>query len=150
MFKNKNGYSLTVLIITIAVILIITTTAVISIKNIDKDKEISKFMNDLREVNQYTVEYFAKNNVLPVLYENGEMKSAEAELLAILSGDKALYQLDDDDIGDYYYVDIAKLGKINLDDNNRGYIINEGSLNVYVKILYKLTIFKMTEIISVV
>ena len=133
MFKNKNGYSLTVLIITIAVILIITTTAVISIKNIDKDKEISKFMNDLREVNQYTVEYFAKNNVLPVLYENGDMKSAEAELLAILSGDKALYQLDDDDIGDYYYVDIAKLGKINLADNNRGYIINEGSLNVYVK-----------------
>lgn len=134
MLNNKKGYSLTVLIIAIAVILIITTTAVISIKNIDKDKEISKFMSDLEDVNQYVVEYFARNNVLPCEYENGEMKSAEDELIQILSSGDALQQLDEDDMGDYYYVDITKLGKIRLNDNDRGYIVNEGTMNIYVKV----------------
>ena len=36
MYRESKGYSLTVLIITIAVILIITTTAVMSIKNVGK------------------------------------------------------------------------------------------------------------------
>ena len=132
MLKDKKGYSLTVLVIAIAVILIITTTAVISIKNIGKDKEVSKFMSDLQEVKQYVIEYFAKNNTLPVVFEGGEMKSAESELIQILSSGDALSQLDEDDVGEYYYVDIEKLGKIHLDDKDRGYIINEGTLNIYV------------------
>lgn len=133
MFNIKNGYSLTVLVITIAVIIIITTTAVVSIKNVTKDREISKFMSDLEEVKQFVVEYFAKNDSLPVIYENDEMKSAERELIELLSSGDLLSQLNENDAGDYYYIDITKLGKIHLDDENRGYIVNEGTLNIYVK-----------------
>lgn len=132
MLNNKKGFSLSVLIIAIAVIIIITTTAVVSIKNVGKNKEISKFMNDLEEVRQYVVEYYAENNSLPVILENGEAKSAEAELLQVLTDASALSQLGEEDLGDYYYVDITQLGKIHLDDEARGYIVNDGTLNIYV------------------
>ena len=52
MYRESKGYSLTVLIITIAVILIITTTAVMSIKNVGKDRDVARFMSDLQEVKQ--------------------------------------------------------------------------------------------------
>lgn len=132
MFKNKKGYSLTVLVIVIAVILIITTTAVMSIKNVGKDKEISNFMNDLEEVKQYVIEYYAKNNVLPVIFENGVMTSAEETLIQTIATAEALEQINEEDVGEYYFVDMAKLGKINLKDEERGYIVNEGTLNIYV------------------
>ena len=133
MFKESKGYSLTVLIITIAVILIITTTAVMSIKNVSKDRDFSKFMNDLQEVKQYVMEYMSVDNTLPVKYDsNGLMISAELELISKFSGEGALSQISEEDVGDYYFVDLSKLGKIHLEDENRGYIINEGTLNVYV------------------
>ena len=133
MFRESKGYSLTVLIITIAVILIITTTAVMSIKNVSKDRDISKFMNDLQEVKQYVIEYMSVDNTLPVKYDSdGLMISAELELINSFSGDDTLAQISEEDVGGYYFVDLSKLGKIHLEDENRGYIINEGTLNVYV------------------
>lgn len=132
LLKNK-GYSLTVLVIAIAVILIITTTAIMSIKGIDNDKEISIFMNDLEEVKQYVIEYYGNTNSLPVILDaNGEMISAELDLINKFSGEGALSQLSEEDVGDYYRVDIEKLGKIHLKDYERDYIINEGTFNVYV------------------
>lgn len=133
MYRENKGYSLTVLIITIAVILIITTTAVMSIKNVGKDRDISRFMSDLQEVKQYAIDYLATDNTLPVKYDSsGKMISAELELISHLSGEGALSQISEEDVGDYYFVDLTKLGKIHLEDVNRGYIINEGTLNIYV------------------
>lgn len=133
MCRESKGYSLTVLIITIAVILIITTTAVVSIKDVGKDRDIAKFMSDLQEVKQYVIDYMAIDSTLPVQYDtNGTMISAELELISKLSGEGALSQVSEEDVGDYYFVDLTKLGKIHLEDVNRGYIINEGTLNVYV------------------
>lgn len=134
MLKKKDGYSLVVLIIAITVIIILTTTAVISIKNIDKDKEVSKFMSDLQEVRQYTLEYFAKNSSLPILLNsNGEEENIEDSFYQLLKDNDSLSQINEDDIGGYYKVDISKLGKIHLQDKDRGYILNQGTLNIYVE-----------------
>lgn len=132
MMKDKRGYSLTVLAITIAVIIIITTTAIVSIKNMDGDKDISKFMQDMNEVKQFVTEYYAKNNVLPVIYENNEMKNVSTDFYNLLSGENELSQISEDDVGEYYSVDLELLGKIHLNDRDRGYILNEGTLNVYI------------------
>lgn len=134
MLKKKDGYSLVVLIIAITVIIILTTTAVISIKNIDKDKEVSKFMSDLQEVRQYTLEYFAKNSSLPILLNsNGEEENIEDSFYQLLKDNDSLSQINEDDIGGYYKVDLSKLGKIHLQDKDRGYILNQGTLNIYVE-----------------
>lgn len=133
MLKKKEGYSLVVLIIAITVIIILTTTAIISIKNINKDKDISKFMSDLQEVKQYSLEYFAKTGTLPVENVNGEFVNIEDTIYTLLKDNDSLSQIHEDDLGGYYYVDLTKLGKIHLQDTERGYILNEGTLNVYVE-----------------
>lgn len=61
MLKNNKGFSLTILIIAITVIVIITSTAVVSVRNISKDRAISNFMNDLATVKQFSVEYVSRN-----------------------------------------------------------------------------------------
>ena len=71
MIKRKNGYSLGVLVITIAVMLILTTTALISFKSMSSDKEITNFMNDLQEVEEYVKEYYATKHILPLEYSGG-------------------------------------------------------------------------------
>lgn len=66
--------------------------------------------------------------------DNGDYINAEPDILNI-----SLDQIESTDNGKYYFVDISKLGKIHLSDDNRGYIINEETLNVYVTtpIIYK-------------
>ena len=76
MYGESKGYSLTVLIITIAVILIITTTAVMSIKNVGKDRDVARFMSDLQEVKHFHL------HLIPNYQENSE-KTLE-EIKAIL------------------------------------------------------------------
>lgn len=132
MLKKKEGYSLVVLIIAITVIIILTTTAIISIKNINEDKDVSKFMSDLQEVKQYSLEYFAKTGTLPVESVNGEFVNVEDTIYTLLKDNESLSQIHEDDVGAYYYVDLTKLGKIHLQDTERGYILNEGTLNIYV------------------
>lgn len=134
MLKKKDGYSLVILIIAITVIIILTTTAVISIKNINKDKDVSKFMSDLQEVRQYALEYFAKNNSLPVEVDSdGNPENIESTFYQFLKDDNSLSQISESDIGGYYRIDITKLGKIHLQDSDRGYILNEATLNIYVE-----------------
>lgn len=135
MLNNKKGFSLIVLVIAIMVIVIITSTAVISIKNATRDRGVSRFMNDLADVRQFVVEYLGRDGTLPtkkVFDEGGEEIDAEVELLHVLESGNALDQIFEEDNGEYYFVDITKLGKIHLSDTERGYVINEGTLNVYV------------------
>ena len=60
MFTNEKGYSLSVLVITIAVMLILTMTAVVTLRNVTADREVTNFMSDLQEVEQFAKEYYAK------------------------------------------------------------------------------------------
>ena len=68
MFTNEKGYSLSVLVITIAVMLILTMTAVVTLRNVTADREITNFMSDLQEVEQFAKEYYAKKGIIPALY----------------------------------------------------------------------------------
>ncbi|MBQ9314060.1 MAG: BspA family leucine-rich repeat surface protein [Clostridia bacterium] len=133
--NNKKGFSLTVLVIAIAVIVIITSTSVITVQNINKDRKISEFMTDLADVKQFIIEHVNTDGTLPAKTEFsglGEEVDAKDTLLNALKSGDALGQIDVDDVGNYYFVDLAKLGKIHLSDEERGYIFNEGTLNVYV------------------
>ena len=70
MIKQKRGYSLGVLVITIAVMIILTTTALISFRGLSPDKEVTNFMNDLQEVEEYVKEYYSSKRTLPIKYDN--------------------------------------------------------------------------------
>lgn len=134
MIKLNKGYSLVVLVILIAVILIITTTAMVSLKNVTQDREISKYMSDIEEVQDAVTNYYASSGTLPVIKDaNGDNADYTSELTSLLSANGAQTQLGADDTGAYYEVDISKLGKIHLQDSNRGYILNEKTLNVYTR-----------------
>ena len=126
MFTNEKGYSLSVLVITIAVMLILTMTAVVTLRNVTADREITNFMSDLQEVEQFAKEYYAKKGIIPALY-GADGKATEYTLDA-----EAQTQVSDTDNGKYYRVDLSKLGSLNLVDSQRGYVINEGSLKIYV------------------
>lgn len=126
MKTKEKGYSLNVLVITIAVMLILTTTAILTVKNLTGDREISNFMNDLQEVETYVKDYYSRKKVLPIRYDGTEP--------VIFNMNASMQtQIDSGDVGDYYEVDLEKLGKIKLHNENRGYIINESSLKVYVE-----------------
>ncbi len=125
MNTKEKGYSLSVLVITVAVMLILTMTAVVTLKNLTGDREITNFMSDLQEVEQFVKEYYAQKGVLPIVYENGNAVS-------VTLPDEALGQVSVEDVGDYYRVDLSKLDSINLTDKDRGYTVNESSLKIYV------------------
>ena len=126
MITNEKGFSLSVLVITIAVMLILTMTAIVTLKNLTGDREVTNFMNDLQEVEQYVKEYYAQKGVIPIDYDENDMP-IEVTLPA-----EAQLQVSDDDVGKYYRVDLSKLGKIMLADTDRVYSVNEGTLKVYV------------------
>ena len=126
MITNEKGFSLSVLVITIAVMLILTMTAIVTLKNLTGDREVTNFMNDLQEVEQFVKEYYAQKGVIPIDYDENDMPivvdlPAEAQL-----------QVSDDDVGNYYRIDLSKLGSIILADDSRVYSVNEGTLKVYV------------------
>lgn len=126
MKTKEKGYSLNVLVITIAVMLILTSTAIVTLKSLTKDTDISEFMNDIQEVESFVLAYYSNKNILPIVYEDGVSKTIELP-------DEVQPQINSMDKGEYYQVDLSKLGSIKLYDYDRGgYIINENTLKVYV------------------
>ena len=127
MIKNKKGYSLGILVITIAVMLILTTTALLSFKSTTADKEITNFMNDITEVEEYVKEYYSEKHILPLMYDN---TTKQPIAINSLEYEEIRAQASNKDFGNYYFVDLTKLERIHLKDNQRGYIVNENSLRV--------------------
>lgn len=126
MITKEKGYSLNVLVITIAVMLILTSTAIVSMRSLTKDKAITEFMNDIQEVEEFVLAYYSSKNILPILYENGVANPIDIP-------DDMQGQIDPKDKGEYFQVDLTKLGSIKLFDYDRGgYILNENTLNIYV------------------
>lgn len=128
MIKQKKGYSLGVLVITIAVMIILTTTVLLSFKNMTSDKDITNFMNDLTEVEEFVKEYYGEKHILPVLYDDNQ------NMREIESGDyeKIVTQANTKDTGKYYFIDLNKFERINLQNKKRGYVLNGDSLRVFV------------------
>ena len=128
MIKYEKGYSLGILVITITVMLILSTTAILSFKSMTKDKDITNFMNDLQEVEEFVKEYYMEKHILPVQYDtnNNPISTNTDEYEEIRK------QADKNDAGAYYFVDLNKLERIHLSDYERGYVVNENSLRIYV------------------
>lgn len=126
MITKEKGYSLNVLVITIAVMLILTSTAIVTLRSLTKDRAMSEFMSDIQEVESFAMAYYSSKNILPIVYENGV--STPIEPL-----EEMYSQINPLDKGKYYKVDLTKLDSINLFDRDRGgYILNENTLKVYV------------------
>lgn len=128
MIKQKNGYSLGVLVITIAVMLILTTTVLMSFRSMSEDRDITNFMNDITEVSEYVKEYYGEKNILPIKYDRNNNPIE----ITVAEHEKIRPQADENDAGNYYYIDLAKLERIHLKDEERDYIVNEKSLKIYV------------------
>lgn len=113
MNTKEKGYSLNVLVITIAVMLILTSTAIVSMRSLTKDKSITEFMNDIQEVEEFVFAYYSSKNILPIMYDNGAAKMVDdfSESMQV--------QIDPNDKGRYYQVDLEKLGSIKLFDYER-------------------------------
>ncbi len=127
MNTNEKGYSLNVLIITIAVMVILTTTAIVTMKSLTSDRGITYFMNDIQEVENFVKQYYSEKETLPLVYND------DGTLNTLTLTEEMAIQTSENDSGKYFQVDLSKLGSIHLYDYDRGgYWVNEGSLKIYV------------------
>lgn len=129
MMKTKKGYSLIVLAVAITVILILVSSAVSVLQNSREKTKITNFIFDITTVEEMTQNFYTSTGTLPVKsYEEINMLDLNAS-----TSKGILTQLHSYDNEKYYDVDLSKLGDIFLKDSEREYIVNEGSLKVYVK-----------------
>ena len=128
MMKAKKGYSMVVLVIAITVILILATS-VISVLQVSREKtEITNFIFDLTTVEEEVKNFYTRTGTLPVKkLEKIDMVQLNQTSKGILS------QLNIYDNENYYYIDLSQLGTLTVKDSERKYIVNEGSLRVYVE-----------------
>lgn len=125
--RAKKGYSMIVLVIAITVILILASST-ISVLQISREKTaITNFIFDITTVEEEVQDFYVRTGTLPTkTFEKINMNDLNATSKGILS------QLSPYDNENYYYIDLSQLGTISLKDSERNYIVNEGSLKVYV------------------
>ena len=128
MMKTQKGYSMVVLVIAITVILILVSSAV-SVLNVSREEnEITNFIFDITTVQEQVQEFYISTGTLPVKnFDKIDMNVLNATSDGILS---QLYVYDNEN---YYYVDLSQLGTMSVKDSERKYIVNEGSLKIYVE-----------------
>lgn len=127
MMRAKKGYSMVVLVIAITVILILATS-VISVLQVSREKtEVTNFIFDMTTMEEEVKNFYTKTGTLPVLEKIEDMAGLNERANGILS------QLNVYDNDNYYYVDLEQLDTITLKDAERKYIVNEGSLRIYVE-----------------
>lgn len=118
--SRKKGYSLIVLVIAIAVILILSSVSITMLKTSRDTIDSSDFIYDITTIEEMVKQYYANAGTLPVVSYDPE---------TIPSGMEA--QLDLLDNENYYKLDLGRIGNISIKDPERGYIINEQTLRVY-------------------
>lgn len=122
----KKGYSLVVLVIAIAVILILSSVSITMLKTSRETMKSSDYIYDMTTVEEMVKQYYAETGTLPV---------TSYTPINIPEGMKA--QLDILDNENYYDLDLGKIGNISIVDRERGYIINEQTLRVYCKVPFE-------------
>lgn len=132
MMKLNKGYSMIVLVITIAVILILATTAISMMQASRENSKMTDFIYDVRTVEESVKSYYTRTGTLPVAsFDKIDINDPDVFDEEIRK--KLLTQLSTYDNENYYDIDLTQLGTIALRDTERGYFVNEGSLKVYVK-----------------
>lgn len=128
--KNQKGYSMVVLVIAITVILILVSSAVSVLQVSREENKITDFIFDITTVQEEVQEFYISTGTLPIKSfdtDKIDMNVLNASSKGILS---QLYTYDNEN---YYYVDLSQLGTISVRDSDRKYIVNEGSLKIYVE-----------------
>lgn len=142
--NSKKGYSLIVLIVAIIVIIILASVAISSLSNSRQKNDIRNLIYDLNTVEEKVQAYFVQNNSLPTSSKNEDDVKVDIDELIVEVENRGDYdlrsQLSQYDNDNYYYIDLSRLEKLSLKDPYRsytdgkcGYIVNEGSLKVYVE-----------------
>lgn len=129
--STKKGYSLIVLIIAIAVILILSSVSITMLQTSRETIASADFIYDITTVEEMIKQYYAESGTLPTISDNPILNNA------IPAGMKS--QLDLLDNENYYEVDLGKIGNISIRDREREYIVNEQTLKVYCRnpLVYK-------------
>lgn len=131
MKKNQmKGISLIALVITILVSLILVSVAVAATGNAIENANITQYIDNLTLVKDSVEAYYITNGSFPLLEENsynqGEILNLIGSKKTQADKDTFLYDmrqnedyLEDDKLGDYYIIDIAKLDIEKSDIGNR-------------------------------
>ena len=101
MIKQDKGYSVGVLVITVAVMLIITTVAIVSFRDMSGDKEVTNFMNDIQELEAFVLEYYSTKHSLPIQYDDNNLPKRMTDV----DYDHIKSQTNENDVGEYYLID---------------------------------------------
>ena len=137
--NSKKGISLIVLVITIAVLLIISSAVIYTSADASNNAKLVAFASDLQQVEDLVTEYYITNNELPILTETSY---TEATLVASieegadeLSGE---ITLNGDTNTTFYKIDMSKL---DISSTSRGvekdgdltdvFVIAEDTMNIY-------------------
>ena len=120
---RKKGYSLIVLIIAIAVILILASVSITALRTSRETIASSDYIYDMKTVQEMLQQYYVKAGTLPVI--------SEIPLDDVTIPNDMKSQLDPLDNENYYNVDLGKIGNNTIRNRERGYIVNEKTLKVY-------------------
>ncbi|MBO5179853.1 MAG: type II secretion system protein [Clostridia bacterium] len=118
----KRGYSLVVLVIAIAVILILSSVSITMLKTSRETIESADFIYDITTIEEMAKQYYTETGTLPVFLDKSV--SIEEAMEA---------QLDLLDNENYYELDLGKIGNISIVNRERGYFLNEQTIRVYCK-----------------
>jgi len=149
--RNKSGYSIIVLVIAIVVILIISGITISALRTSRERTEIMNFIYDLNAIEEKVQNYYLENGTLPTISNESidihELaRKIGEELGDATEAEEFLSQLSQYDNENYYIIDLSQLRGLSLKETFRGfdsfkatnpkdngYIVNEGSLKVYVE-----------------
>ena len=124
--NNKEGISLIILLITIAVILILLTTITFSVDNVINNTKKRQFAKEIYEVQNLVDKYKVENGDYPYIIENDEKKTItiNVENFFDVFGSEDIT----DNIVTLYPINLSKAGIQNL---SRGINKNNNSNDVY-------------------
>lgn len=143
--KNKQGISLTTMVITVMIMLIIMGTLVYSAVDSVKIRKLNKLYNDLRQIGDAVEIYYLKNGTLPTNVSGDKIEISlntdvsESDLLFLNEGkNKAVNKSDffnpNDFVGDkavYYKINLNLMDNLSINYPNNDYYINENSHTIY-------------------
>lgn len=142
--KCNRGYSLIVLVITMVVILIISGVAISSLSTSRERRDMMNFIYDLTTMEEKIQSFYVETGTLPT--PNMEPLSVNDVAERLEKPQEFLTQISEYDNENYYIVDLNQISGLSLKQTFRGidalkaanpvdngYIVNEGSLRVYVE-----------------
>ena len=120
LLKNKKGISLTILAVTIAIMIIIVSAITFSITRVGTSKEVDNLYVELGMLKDKVNTYYWKYGKLPVttVYDKTQLTIPNDVI-------------NENDYGEYYYIDVSALENVSNIDTSKDYIINEGSHTIY-------------------